>query len=388
LVDHPQTGQDPGLQTRQIDVLELIARDLPVNTVLEKICRMAEEFVPGGLAGVTILDRAGHTFEGCVMPSAPTFAAAIPGIEVGPPHAGTCAAAVYSGMPVSSADVATDERFDPLWRRLNAEHGVRCIKSRPVKSADGRALGSFFIAFTSETPAPWPEEIEAICARLAGLALERHLAVERNRLIFGEMQHRLKNLFASVLSIAAQTSQSGQTSAEFMKAFEGRVLALAAAHDLLSQDESADLAELARRIVGPFAGTGSIEIAGKPFKVAPSSVVPFSLVLHELATNAAKYGALSNAQGRTRISWKYYRADSGERRFKFKWEESGGPSVAVPRRSGFGTILMKRAFADVEGQARLTHAPEGLRYKVDAPVSGRLGRLQESAAAVSKATAD
>ena len=103
------------------------------------------------------------------MPSAPTFAAAIPGIEVGPPHAGTCAAAVYSGMPVSSADVATDERFDPLWRRLNAEHGVRRIKSRPVKSADGRALGSFFIAFTSETPAPWPEEIETLCARLGGL---------------------------------------------------------------------------------------------------------------------------------------------------------------------------------------------------------------------------
>ena len=157
-MNHPQTGQDPGLQARQIDVLELIARDLPVDTVLEKICRMAEEFVPGSLAGVTILDRAGHTFEGCVMPSAPTFAAAIPGIEVGPPHAGTCAAAVYSGMPVSSTDVATDERFDPPWRRLNAEHGVRRIKSRPVKSADGRALGSFFIAFTSETPAPGPRK--------------------------------------------------------------------------------------------------------------------------------------------------------------------------------------------------------------------------------------
>ena len=125
----------------------------------------------------------------------------------------------------------------------------------------------------------------------------------------------------------------------------------------------------------PFAGAAdAIEVAGKPFKVAPSSVVPFSLVLHELATNAAKYGALSAAQGRARISWKYYRTESGERRFKFKWEESGGPSVAPPRRSGFGTILMKRAFADVDAQSRLTHAPEGLRYKIDAPVSGRLGR--------------
>jgi two-component sensor histidine kinase len=262
-------------------------------------------------------------------------------------------------MPVSGEDAPVDQPFDPLWSRLNAEHGVRRIKSRPIRSADGRALGSFFIAFTTETPSPWPEEIEATCARLAGFALERHRAAERNRLIVGEMQHRLKNLFVSVLSIAVQTSQSGQTSAD-----------------------------LAHRIVAPFAGAGAIEITGKPFKVAPSSVVPFSLVLHELATNAAKYGALSNAQGKTRISWKYYRTESGERRFKFKGEESGSPSVTPPRRSGFGTILMKRAFADVEGQSRLIHAPEGLRYKVDAPVSGRLGRLHEGATPASDAAAD
>ncbi len=364
---------------RQVDVLEMIARDLSLDAVLEKTCRMAEELVSGCLAGMTILDRAGITFERCVMPSAPSFAAGIAGVEVGPPHAGTCAAAVYGGSPVSSADVETDERFSPVWRRLNAEHGVRCIKSRPVRADDGRTLGSFFIAFTSETPPPWPEEVEAVCARLAALAIERHLVVERTRLIVGEMQHRLKNLFAAVLSIASQTSHNGPTAAEFMKAFEGRVLALASAHDLLSQEEPADLAELVRRIVGPFAGADAVEIAGKPFKVAPSSVVPFSLVLHELATNAAKYGALSQAKGKARISWKSYRGESGERRFKFKWEESGGPSVAPPQRSGFGTLLMKRAFSDVEGLSRLTHAPEGLRYRVDAPMTGRLGRLQDGA---------
>jgi two-component sensor histidine kinase len=241
-------------------------------------------------------------------------------------------------------------------------------------------LGSFFIAFTTETPSPWPEEIEATCARLAGFALERHRAAERNRLIVSEMQHRLKILFASVLSIAAQTSQSGQTSAEFMKAFEGRVLALAAAHDLLSKDDAADLADLAHRIVAPFAGAGAIEITGKPFKVAPSSVVPFSLVLHELATNAAKSAPYRTRRARraSRGSTTAPKAASGDSSSRGK--KSGGPSVTPPRRSGFGTILMKRAFADVEGQSRLTHAPEGLRYKVDAPVSGRLGRLQEGAA--------
>lgn len=375
----PDTTAESSLLARQVDVLELIARDSPLDEVLEKICRMAEELVPGSLAGVTLLDRAGMVFERCVMPSAPTFAAGIAGVEVGPPHAGTCAAAVYGGMPVCSTDIESDDRFDPVWRRLNAAHGVRSIKSRPVRTGEGRALGSFFVGFTGEAPPAWPEEIETVCARLAGFAIERHVVAERNRLIVGEMQHRLKNLFAAVLSIAAQTSHGGPTAAEFMKAFEGRVLALANAHDLLSHEDSADLAELARRIVGPFAGDDAVEITGKPFKVAPSSVVPFSLVLHELATNAAKYGALSHAKGKTRISWKAYRGESGERRFKFKWEESGGPSVAPPQRSGFGTLLMKRAFADVEGQSRLIHAPDGLRYRVDAPMSGRLGRLHDSA---------
>jgi len=388
-VTHPDaTKSGPPLLEWQVDVLELLAQDAALDTVLEEICRMAEALVPGSLAGVTILDRAGIVFERCVMPSAPSFAAGIRGVGVGPPHPGTCAAAVHSGVAVSSADVPSDERFDPAWRRLNAEHGVRCIKSRPVTADDGRPLGSFFIAFTDEPAPPWPDDVEAVCTRLAGFALERHASAERTGLIVGEIQHRLKNIFASVLSIAAQTAQGRATTEEFMKAFEGRVLALATAHDLLSQHDSADLAELVRRVVGPFASADALEVAGRPFKVAPSAVVPFSLVLHELATNAAKYGALSIGGGKARTSWKSYSGENGELRFKFKWEERGGPKVAPPRRSGFGTVLMKRAFADLEGQTRLTHAPEGLRYCVDAPMSGRLGRAAEAPATLSDVAAD
>ena len=147
----PQREQGPGCSARQVDVLELIARDLPLDDVLEKICRMAEEFVPGSLAGVTILDRAGMTFEGCVMPSAPSFAAAIPGIEVGPPHAGTCAAAVYGGAPVSSTTSRTTSASIRCGAAQRRAWRAR-IKSRPVSSADGRALGSFFIAFTDGAP--------------------------------------------------------------------------------------------------------------------------------------------------------------------------------------------------------------------------------------------
>jgi two-component sensor histidine kinase len=356
----PDTTQAAKLLEQQVVVLEMIAREASLDDVLAKICRLAEAFVPGSMAGIAVLDRSGMSFEHCIIPSAPGVAAGISGVEVG------------------SGDGEKDERFDPLWRKLDTDHGVRAIRSRSACSANGRALGSFFMAFKEGAPDPWPEEIETIGARLAGFALERHRAAERQKLIVGEMQHRLKNLFAAVLSIASQTAQGGATNEEFLKAFEGRILALANAHDLLTRDESADLADLTRRIVGPFAADEAVEITGKPFKVAPSAVVPFSLVLHELATNAAKYGALSSSEGRARVSWKSYRGENGERRFKFKWEEMGGPRVAPPRRSGFGTLLMKRAFADVEGKSRLVHAPEGLRFRIDAPMSGRLGRLHEA----------
>jgi len=96
-------------------------------------------------------------------------------------------------------------------------------------------------------------------------------------------------------------------------------------------------------------------------------------VLHELATNAAKYGALSRPEGRLRISWRTWRSADGQHRFGFEWREMGGPPVAPPRRRGFGTLMMSRAFDDIDGTSRLTHSETGVCFTVDAPVTGRLG---------------
>lgn len=344
------------LLSAQVCILEAIARDSDLDATLVEICRAVEAMVPGGKAGVTILDRSGRTVERCLMPSTPTVAAAIAGVPVGPPPAGT-------GSDIEAA-----------WRQLDHDHDVRLIQSRPAVASDGRSLGSFFIGFAGdETPMAWPKEVVAAAARLAGIAIERHLARERDRLFARETQHRVKNLFASVLSLATQTAHNQPSLADFLKAFESRVLALAAANDLLSAEKEVELGELVRRIVEPFGSAAAVEIRGRPFKVAEPAVMPFSLVLHELATNAAKYGALSRPGGTAKIAWKAYRADAGDRRFKFKWEETGGPQVSPPERRGFGTFLMTRAFADIEGQSRLVHAPDGLRYRVDAPMSSRLG---------------
>jgi two-component sensor histidine kinase len=351
--DDSKANQDY-LLSAQVRILESIARDSDLEATLAEICRVAEAMVPGGQAGIAILDRSGRTFERCVMPSMPTLAATIAG-------------------------VASDERFDAAWRRLNRDHDIRRIQSRPVVAADSRPLASFFIGFAGDEIAGWPEEVAAAAARLAGIAIERHLARERDRLVVRETQHRVKNLFASVLSLATQTARNQESVEAFLSAFESRVLALAGANDLLSADEPADLDALVRRVVEPFASAAAVEVRGGPsFKVAEAAIVPFSLVLHELATNAAKYGALSRPGGMARIGWKAYRDEAGDRRFRFKWEESGGPQVTPPKRRGFGTFLVDRAFSDVEGNSRLTHAPDGVRYRFDAPMTSRLGWVEAS----------
>ena len=371
----------PELTEMQLRVLELIARDSGLDPTLAELCLAAERLVPGSKVGVTVLDRAGVTFQQCVMPAAPAFAAAIAGATVGLPHVGTCAAAVYEGRAVSSDDVTTDERFSPIWRQLNTDHGVRRIRSWPAFDRDRRAIGSFFMGFASAEPRPWPEDVAATGSRLAGLAIEREHARERDRMLVREAQHRLRNLFASVMSIASQTADSEHDIGGFMAAFEGRVRALSAAHDLLTADKPAELAGLVRAVVEPFAPADAIDIVGEPFQLAAPSIVPFSLVLHELATNAAKYGALSRPGGKVRIAWRTYRDDAGRHRFKLDWQERGGPPVTPPRRSGTGTLLVTHAFEDIEGRAQLDHHVDGVRYEVDAPITGRLGRLLDERAA-------
>lgn len=189
-------------------------------------------------------------------------------------------------------------------------------------------------------------------------ASERHL-----RLMVDELNHRVKNTLAIVQGLAQQSFRGSGVPAEARSSFEGRLAALAAAHDLLTRKnwESAELRDLVAAVVAADCGE-RFRIEGPPLHLAPKLAVTLALALHELCTNAVKYGALSVPSGRVSVTW-----TSDDEGLALRWSESGGPPVAEPERRGFGTRMIERALAgEPGGTARLDFRPDGLVCEIEA----------------------
>jgi two-component sensor histidine kinase len=184
-------------------------------------------------------------------------------------------------------------------------------------------------------------------------------AQKRERTLLMEVQHRSNNLLAIVQSIAHRSLANGHSLDEARKAFEARLQALAKTNRQLTRSNwrGVALREIVRLEMEPFGGRANVD--GADILLAPKVAEHLSLVLHELATNAAKYGALSNASGKVRISWSI--KESSNNKLDFKWQESGGPPVVVPASHGFGTALVKATFPD----ARIDYAVEGVSCEID-----------------------
>jgi len=202
---------------------------------------------------------------------------------------------------------------------------------------------------------------------------ERKAWEQRQKLLMDELNHRVKNTLATVQSLAAQTARVARTPAAFRERFEGRLIALSKAHDQLTVHhwESADLRELLSGSLAPYAGAGSerIILRGEDVVLRPRAVLTLAMAIHELTTNAAKYGALSVPGGRIEIHWRPVRGDKGRSQLRIDWIEHGGPVVTVPDQRGFGSKLIEGSIAaELGGTARLTFAPEGLRCEIVIPM--------------------
>jgi two-component sensor histidine kinase len=190
----------------------------------------------------------------------------------------------------------------------------------------------------------------------------RELA-EHQRLLINELNHRVKNTLATVQAMATQTLRGNDTPERAGEAFTRRLMALARAHDVLTRRnwEGADLADIVAGVIEAHRPERDdrFEVAGGTLQLNPRTALSVAMILHELATNATKYGALSNEEGRVSITWKA----NGETHpaFQLRWQERGGPTVAPPSRRGFGTRLIERGFsAETAGRTDITYEPEGV----------------------------
>lgn len=202
----------------------------------------------------------------------------------------------------------------------------------------------------------------------ARLAAEREIvariaAEAHQKLLLDELNHRVKNTLATVQSIAAQSLRHGTDVGSVRQSFEARLIALSQAHNLLTRDNwrGASLAELLRSELSPYGGDHGerIVVGGEHVWLAPDTAVALGMAFHELATNAVKYGSLSNEDGRVHVTWTVH--GTGPRQLRIVWREQGGPPVAPPDRRGFGSRVIVGGLAhQLDGVVDLDFAPNGV----------------------------
>ncbi|MEA3015428.1 MAG: hypothetical protein QOI38_150, partial [Sphingomonadales bacterium] len=252
------------------------------------------------------------------------------------------------------------------------EHGGTTQHELIIVSKSGKHLNWDINSTLTLDKAGNPVGLHAIARDVT----ERRRAEERQRLLVNELNHRVKNTLALVQGLALQSFKDGRDMAEAREAFQHRLAALAAAHDLLTREswEGATLDALAAETLGLHDG-GEARIAwhGPPVRLNPKAAVSLVMALHELCTNAAKYGALSVREGRVEVDWSV----KGDL-LTILWRERGGPPVRPPERRGFGFRMIERALAaDLDGSAKLDFDPDGLVCRIEASLADAASRGDE-----------
>ena len=200
---------------------------------------------------------------------------------------------------------------------------------------------------------------------------ERKQAENRQKILIDELNHRVKNTLATVLSLASQTARHSSDVKDYSRRFGDRLLALARAHDLLTRRhwESAPLDQLAREVLTPLAGESAdrITIEGPAIELNPKAALNFTMTLNELVTNACKYGALAVDEGKVTVAWQLSGGLDGQ--LRFDWRETGGPEVVPPTRRGVGTRIIETCMErDLGGELDLGYEPEGVSCRIALPL--------------------
>ncbi|TFL16838.1 chemotaxis protein CheB [Jannaschia formosa] len=256
--------------------------------------------------------------------------------------------------------------FEPHWRTVPAQ----VLESGEPAHAElfAQQLGSWFEINVTKVDA---RQVAILFQDIT----ERKRHERERELMMGELNHRVKNMLAVVQSIANQTLRSTPEPAKFTAAFGERVRALGRAHALLTEQHwrGTDLRKLAEALLGSFTDADAkLRIEGPRVRLAPVAAIPMSMALHELATNAVKYGAFSVPAGTILLTWEL-EGKGRDRQLQVIWKEQGGPTVAPPTREGFGRRMLERGIAhELDGNVDLDYAPAGVICRMSLPAENAL----------------
>ena len=208
-----------------------------------------------------------------------------------------------------------------------------------------------------------------VCVAIRDVTERKHAEERQNQLI-AELDHRVKNALATVTAVISHTGQGTSTVADFAAALEGRIRSMAATHELLSSHRwrGLSLTELIQREFEPYTASDNTEISGPAVLLKPEAGQALAMVLHELATNAAKYGALSTRKGRLLIRWDRRLNGQSRPNLAFDWQEVGGPAVVAAGKSGYGMSTIRDLIPyEFGGRVDLVFPPEGVRCRLELP---------------------
>ncbi len=340
-----------------LDVYDIL--DTPAEAGFDDIVLIAAQICGTPMALISMVDDRRQWFKAAV---------GIDATET-PREIAFCAHAIAQRDTFIVPDATQDQRFaaNPL---VTGDTALRFYAGAPLVTPEGFALGTLCVldneprTLTTDQLSALQALARQVMARLElRRALARHEADERHRmLLIDELRHRSRNTLAIVQGIVAQSLRGIDGAQAARETIVERLVAMADAHDLLGRADwaAAPIGDVVASAVRAVAGlTGRIAISGPDFLMTPRAALSLSMALHELTTNATKYGALSNESGTLAIEWRA----QPDGTFNLTWHEAGGPPVAAPDRIGFGTRLITSILPrELGGAAVVEHDATGLRW--------------------------
>lgn len=356
-----ELATDEASRLAALAVYEIL--DTPAEPGFDDIVRIASQICGTPMALISLVDDRRQWFKAAIGLDVPET----------PREIAFCAHAITQDDVLTVPDATVDERFaaNPL---VTGETGLRFYAGAPLVTPDGHALGTLCVL--DREPRVLSEDQRGALAALARQvmaqfelrrAVQRQAVEEKHRkMLLEELDHRTRNTLTLVQAIVSQSLRGVEGAGPAKEAINERLVAMAKAHSLLGRSDwkAAAIEDVvAVAVSGVTGASGQLTVDGPSFELAPRAALSLSMALHELATNAVKYGALSTPDGQVAVAWTP--PAEADAPFRLDWRESGGPAVAATERRGFGSQLLTAVLPrELGGTGTLDYRPDGLHWRL------------------------